>query len=69
MKKCQSKKEKLEYIMRKKTALAFYFAAAVTAGLVAVARLRRIQLTTKLTLYLNMNRVAFRNTSLTPKLG
>ncbi|NOI76061.1 lysophospholipase [Vibrio coralliilyticus] len=34
MKKCQSKKEKLEYIMRKKTALAFYFAAAVTAGLV-----------------------------------
>ena len=34
MKKCQNKKEKLEYIMRKKTALAFYFAAAVTAGLV-----------------------------------
>ena len=37
MKKCQNKKEKLEYIMRKKTALAFYFAAAVTAGLVGLS--------------------------------
>ena len=36
MKTCQnqSKREKLEYMMRKKTALVFYFAAAVTAGLV-----------------------------------